>query len=153
MKHADFMQVALEEALLAAQEGEIPVGAVLVIDDEIIARAHNMRETTHDATAHAEVLAIRDACRKIKNWRLGDAAIYVTLEPCPMCAGAIVNAHIKRLVFGASNTMAGGSGSLFNITHNPNLNHQVEVIGGVLEEECSALLKNFRFTSDISLHD
>ncbi len=153
MKHADFMQAALEEAMLAAQDGEIPVGAVLVIDDKIITRAHNMRETTHDATAHAEVLVIREACQKIKNWRLADAAIYVTLEPCPMCAGAIVNAHIKQLVFGAYNTMAGGSGSLFNITHNPNLNHQVEVIGGILEKECSALLKRFRFTSDISPRD
>lgn len=143
MKHSDFMQIALDEAKLAAQEGDIPVGAVVVINDEIIACAHNQRETTHDATAHAEVLAIRDACQKIKNWRLKDATMYVTLEPCPMCAGAIVNAHIKRLVFGAANNVAGGAGSLFNITHNTNLNHQVEVIGGVLDKECQSLLQDF----------
>lgn len=153
MKHSDFMQIALDEAKLAAQEGDIPVGAVVVINNEIISQAHNQRETTHDATAHAEVLAIREACQKIKNWRLKDATMYVTLEPCPMCSGAIVNAHIKRLVFGAANNVAGGAGSLFNITHNANLNHQVEVIGGVLDKECSMLLKNFCFTSGISPHD
>lgn len=143
MKHSDFMQIALDEAKLAAQEGDIPVGAVVVINDKIIAKAHNQRETTHDATAHAEVLAIREACQKIKNWRLKDATMYVTLEPCPMCAGAIVNAHIQRLVFGAANNVAGGAGSLFNITHNTNLNHQVEVIGWVLDKECQSLLQNF----------
>jgi len=150
MKHSDFMQIAIEEARIAAQQGDIPVGALIVIGDKIIARAHNQRETSRDATAHAEVLAIRQACQKIKNWRLKDATIYVTLEPCPMCAGAIVNAHVKRLVFGAPNNMAGGAGSLFNITHNANLNHQVEVIGGVMEQECSTLLKNFTFTNGTS---
>lgn len=138
-----FMQEAIKEAKLAAAEEEIPVGAVLVVDGEIIAQAHNVREATHDATAHAEILVIREACAKLERWRLNDATLYVTLEPCPMCAGAIFNARLGRLVYGAVDSRAGACESLFNITTNAHLNHQCQVRAGVLAEECAEILKAF----------
>lgn len=137
------MNIAIEEARLAAQQGEVPVGAVLVLDGEVVAQAHNQRETTHDATAHAEVLAIRQACAKLQNWRLTGADLYVTLEPCPMCAGAIVNARIGRVIYGAPDSKAGGVDSLFNIVDNKNLDHRVEILSGICETECREVLQEF----------
>ena len=143
MKHEEYMNIAIEEARLAAQQGEVPVGAVLVLDGEVVAQAHNQRETTHDATAHAEVLAIRQACAKLQNWRLTGADLYVTLEPCPMCAGAIVNARIGRVIYGAPDSKAGGVDSLFNIVDNKNLDHRVEILSGICEIECREVLQEF----------
>lgn len=143
MKHEEYMNIAIEEARLAAQQGEVPVGAVLVLDGEVVAQAHNQRETTHDATAHAEVLAIRQACAKLQNWRLTGADLYVTLEPCPMCAGAIVNARIGRVIYGAPDSKAGGVDSLFNIVDNKNLDHRVEILSGICETECREVLQEF----------
>ena len=143
MKHEEYMNIAIEEARLAAQQGEVPVGAVLVLDGEVVAQAHNQRETTHDATAHAEVLVIRQACAKLQNWRLTGADLYVTLEPCPMCAGAIVNARIGRVIYGAPDSKAGGVDSLFNIVDNKNLDHRVEILSGICETECREVLQEF----------
>lgn len=137
------MGLALEEARKAAEAGEIPVGAVLVMGDTIIARAHNERETTHDATAHAEVLAIRAACGKLGRWRLTDATLYVTLEPCPMCAGAIWNARIGRVVYGAYDSTAGACGSQFHILTQPALHCSTQVTAGVREQECLQILQDF----------
>lgn len=138
-----YMQLAIEEAKKAAARGEIPIGAVLVAGGEVISAAHNMRETWHDATAHAEMIAIIEACALLERWRLNDATMYVTVEPCPMCAGAIVNSRIKRLVYGCPDVKAGAAESIFNVVSNPNLNHTVEVTSGVCEEECAAVIKNF----------
>lgn len=143
LNHQFYMNIALEEARLAAAAGEIPVGAVLVLKGEIIAQAHNRRETDHDATAHAELLAIRQACAKLQNWRLTGADLYVTLEPCPMCAGAIVNARISRVIYGAPDSKAGGVDSLFNIVANKNLDHRVEILSGICETECREILQDF----------
>ena len=143
MKHEEYMNIAIEEARSAAQQGEVPVGAVLVLDGEVVAQAHNQRETTHDATAHAEVLAIRQACAKLQNWRLTGADLYVTLEPCPMCAGAIVNARVGRVIYGAPDSKAGGVDSLFNIVDNKNLDHRVEILSGICETECREVLQEF----------
>ena len=141
--HQYYMNIALAEAKIASQQGEVPVGAVLVLDGEVVAQAHNQRETTHDATAHAEVLAIRQACAKLQNWRLTGADLYVTLEPCPMCAGAIVNARIGRVIYGAPDSKAGGVDSLFNIVDNKNLDHRVEILSGICETECREVLQEF----------
>lgn len=139
----DFMRLALKEAEKAFNEDEVPVGAVLVIKGEIIARAHNKRESVFDPTAHAEVIVMREAAQKIKNWRLIDATIYVTKEPCIMCAGAMVNARLGRLVYGCGDIKAGAVQSLYQLLSDKRLNHQVEVVSGMLEEECAALLKKF----------
>lgn len=138
-----YMTIALEEAKVAAKEQEIPVGAVLVVAGEIIAQTHNQREQLRDATAHAEILAIQKACEKLGRWRLTDATLYVTLEPCPMCAGAIFNARIGRLVYGAVDSRAGACESVFNIVQNKHLNHQTETTAGVLADECAQVLKDF----------
>ncbi len=138
-----YMSEALKEADKAAKHGEVPVGAIIVQDGEIIARAYNKREQTQIATTHAEILAIEQACEKIGYWRLTECTMYVTLEPCPMCAGALVNSRVKRLVFGACDPKAGASGSVLNITQNSKLNHQLEVTTGVMEQECSDILKKF----------
>ena len=138
-----YMQIALAEAQKAADLGEIPIGAVLVIDGEIIAKAHNMRETWQDATAHAETIVIREACKKLNRWRLTGATLYVTIEPCPMCAGAIVMSRISRLVYGSPDSKAGAAESLFNVVNNPALNHMVEVTSGVCSEECTQIMKDF----------
>lgn len=137
------MELAIEEALKALEKAEVPVGAVIVIDGKVISKAHNQRETLPDATAHAEILAIKKACRKIKNWRLEEATIYITKEPCIMCAGAILNARIKRLVYGCDDLKGGAARTLYQLLNDPRLNHQVEVISGVMEEECRRLLKDF----------
>ncbi len=141
MQH--YMRLALEEAAAAFQKEEVPIGAVVVKGGEVIARAHNLKESKKDATAHAEMLAIQEACRKLGTWRLDGSEIYVTIEPCPMCAGAMVQSRIQRLVFGAMEPKFGAAGSIFNILYHPQLNHQVEIIQGVLEEECSQIMKDF----------
>jgi len=137
------MQAALKEARAARDEDEVPVGAVIVQDGRIIARARNQREKLKDPTAHAEMIALTQAAAALDSWRLTNCTIYVTKEPCVMCAGALVNARIKRLVYGAKDEKAGACGSLFNLVQSPRLNHQVEIISGVLAEECSALLTDF----------
>lgn len=138
-----FMEMALEEARQAAREGEIPVGAVLVREGRVLARNHNRREQDRDATAHAEVLVLREACRQLGRWRLSDTALYVTLEPCPMCAGAIWNARVGRLVYGAWDSAAGACGSQFNLPAHPSLNFRTQVTAGVMEEECRKILQDF----------
>lgn len=143
VKDAYFMQIAVREAEAAAALGEVPVGAVLVMNGEVVAKAHNMKETWQDPTAHAEMIAIRAACKKLKKWRLTGATLYVTLEPCPMCAGAIVQSRIDRLVYGARDPKAGAVDSLFNMLQNDALNHQLEVRSDVLVKECSDVLKDF----------
>ena len=137
------MQIALEEAKKAFDEGEVPVGALIVKDHIILAQSHNYRETLNDSTAHAEMLAIREASRASGSWRLNDATIYVTLEPCPMCAGAMVQARIKRLVYGAKDPKAGAVESLYNIVQDKRLNHRMEVTPGIMAEECASFLKSF----------
>ncbi len=137
------MEEALREAQKALHKKEIPVGAVIVKDGQIISRAHNLKETLNDPTAHAEIIAIREASRVLANWRLEGCNLYVTLEPCPMCAGAINQARIDRLIYGAMDLKTGACGSLFNLTGDLRLNHKVEVIAGIMEEECKQLLKTF----------
>jgi len=140
----DSMQLALDQARLAAMHGDVPVGAV-VIDQAgtVLASAGNEREIRHDPTAHAELLALRKASRQLRSWRLTGLTLVVTLEPCTMCAGALVLARIARLVFGAFDPKAGAVSSLFDVVRDPRLNHRVDVRGGVLEAECGALLKDF----------
>ncbi len=137
-----YMRLALEQAELAAAQQETPIGAVLVWEGEVIAAAYNRRELDRRATAHAEILAIEEACRKLGGWRLHKATLYVTLEPCPMCAGAIINARIRRVVYGASDRKAGCCGSVTDLFREP-FNHHPEVTGGVLAEESAALLTSF----------
>ena len=137
------MAAALEQARLAASIGEVPVGAVVVIDGEIVAARHNEREATVDPTAHAEILALRDAAAVAGDWRLEGASLVVTLEPCPMCAGAALAARVSRVVFGAYDPKAGAAATLYNLLVDPRFNHNAEVIGGVREDECGALLTEF----------
>ncbi len=137
------MKLALEEASLAFSEGEVPVGAVLVIEDVVVARAHNTRESSKDPTAHAELVAIRSGAEKGISWRLTEATLYVTKEPCIMCAGSMVNARIARVVYGCKDEKGGAVDSLYKLLSDRRLNHQVEVVSGVLEEECAEILKRF----------
>jgi tRNA(adenine34) deaminase len=136
-----FMRLALEEALVALSHGDIPVGAVLVSGDQVVAKTHNSRELRRDATAHAEMDALRLGAERTGDWRLRGCELFVTLEPCPMCAGAIVAHRVDRLVFGAWNPKAGSAGSLFNITDDPRLNHRVDVRRGVLADACAEPLQ------------
>lgn len=138
-----FMREALEQARLAAERGEVPVGAVIEHGGEVIAAAGNEREARQDPTAHAEMIVIRQAAARLGGWRLSGCAIYVTIEPCPMCAGAIYQARIERLVYGATDEKAGAAGTLFDITRDRRLNHHTEVSGGVLAEAAAAVLKEF----------
>ena len=137
-----YMTLAIEEAKKAAAIGEVPVGAIIVCEDKIIASAFNTRETGKNALHHAEVKAIDTACRTLNGWRLHKCDLYVTLEPCPMCAGAIVNSRIKRVVYGASDLKAGAFGSVFDMNVFP-LNHKPEIVSGVMQEECAKLLSDF----------
>lgn len=143
MTHEAFMRAALAEAQLARAAGELPVGCVVVRADEIIARAHNERERSGDPTAHAEILALRRAARALGGWRLDGCTLYVTLEPCPMCAGAIVQARVSRLVFGAYDPGQGCAGSVYRITEDPAFTHFCPADGGVLEAECRAAMEGF----------
>ena len=137
------MEAAIEQARSALDHGDVPVGAVILRDGSIIAARHNERELTGDPSAHAEMLAIRDAAAGIGRWRLDDCTLVVTLEPCPMCAGAMVNARIGRLVYGAADPKAGAAGSLMNVVADPRLNHRLPVVGGVEADRCGALLVEF----------
>lgn len=137
------MQVALEEARAAEVHGDVPVGAVVVRDGRVIAARHNERELTGDPTAHAEVLALRDAAQEVGHWRLDDCTLYVTLEPCTMCAGAVVSARIRRLVFATADPKAGAVRSLYEVADDPRLNHRAQVEVGPLGDESSGLLKAF----------
>ena len=139
----DAMRLALEQATAALAHGDVPIGAVVVRDGEVVAARHNERELTGDPTAHAEVLAIRDAAHVVGHWRLLDCALYVTLEPCVMCAGALVNARIGRVVYGATDPKAGAVTSLYEVLADPRLNHRPPVEGGVCAEQCGALLREF----------
>jgi tRNA(adenine34) deaminase len=138
-----FMTLALEQARRAAAQGEVPVGAILVVGEEVLASRGNERERRHDPTAHAEMLALRDGAAIVGGWRLKDATLYVTLEPCAMCAGAIVLARIARMVYGADDPKAGAAGTIFNIVDHPALNHRPEVRAGVMAREASELLREF----------
>ena len=141
-KDEAFMRQAIDLAGKAADLGEIPVGAVIVKDGEVLCGAYNLRETDGLATAHAELLAVEEACRLLGGWRLSGCTLYVTLEPCPMCAGALINARIDRVVFGAKDAVAGCCGSLLNVNSYP-FNHAFALTGGVCEEECRELLRDF----------
>ena len=138
-----FMDQALREAQVAASEGEVPVGAVVVFEGRVVARGHNGKEQSHDPTAHAEILALREAARVLGRWRLTGATLFVTLEPCAMCAGAVVQARIDRLVYGCRDPKAGATGSLMNLVQDPRLNHQVAVTEGVQGAAASEVLKEF----------
>ena len=148
-----YMREALKEAQKAQELDEIPIGAVIVLGEKIIGRGHNRREIDNDPTAHAEIVALRKAAESINAWRLSDATLYVTIEPCCMCAGALILARIKRLVFGATDPKAGAVGSIANILEMSELNHRVEYTGGVLAEECRALIQEFFKEKRISRRD
>lgn len=138
-----FMRLALEEAEIALEHGDVPVGAVLVRGDDVVAKAHNARELLRDATAHAEIAALRLGAERAGDWRLVDHELFVTLEPCPMCAGAAVSHRLARLVFGAWNTQAGAAGSLYNVAEDPRLSHRIDVVRGVLANDCAKVLDGF----------
>jgi tRNA(adenine34) deaminase len=137
------MELALSEARLAAAQGEVPVGAVALVGGSVVAARHNEREHAADPTAHAEILALRDAALHLGGWRLSDLTLVVTLEPCPMCAGALVAARVGRVVFGATDPRAGACGTLYNLCADPRLNHEVAVTGGVAAAACGDLLSSF----------
>ena len=138
-----FMRLALEEAEAAFDADEVPVGAVIVQSDTVIARTHNRRESSNDPTEHAELLALRVAAQKVQRWRLSEATLYVTKEPCIMCAGAMVNARLGRLVYGCRDEKGGAVDSLYKLLSDKRLNHQVEVVSGILGDECAEILKRF----------
>lgn len=138
-----YMKIALQEAKKAYDNNEVPIGCVIVYNDEIIGRGANMRITDKNVLSHAEIIAINEACGFMGDWRLEDCTLYVTVEPCPMCAGAIVQARIKKVVFGAENPKAGCAGSIVNLLQNDNFNHQVEIEKGVCSDECATLMKDF----------
>jgi tRNA(adenine34) deaminase len=141
--HTRWMDLAITEAEQAAAHDDVPIGAVVVRDGELLARAHNRREVDGDPTAHAEILALREAARALGTWRLEGCTLVVTLEPCTMCAGALVLARIDRLVFGADDPKAGAVGALYDIPRDPRLNHRVEVVRGVQADRCGELLRSF----------
>lgn len=143
MTDDELMELALAEARLAPTHGDVPVGAAVWHDGEVVARRHNERERTGDPTAHAEILAIRDAAARLGGWRLDGTTVAVTLEPCPMCAGALQQARVGRVVYGADDPKAGALGSLYNLGADPRLNHEFEVVPGVRAGECAALLQEF----------
>lgn len=138
----EFMKLAITEAQKAAEKGEVPVGAVIVKNGEVISTGHNLREEKQNALSHAEIEAINLACQKLGSWRLDDCELYVTLEPCPMCTGAIINARIKTVIFGAYDSKMGCMDSVINLCDYP-FNHHPEIYGGIMEDECLAVLQNF----------
>ena len=137
------MRLAIEQAKKASRRDEVPVGAIIVLNNKVVAKAHNKRQTIGDASAHAEIVAIRKACKKIGNWRLLDCEMYVTLEPCAMCAGAAINSRLKNIFFGAYDEKAGCCGTLYNLPEDKRFNHIVRVTGGILKDECAAILSEF----------
>ena len=141
-KHNKYMKMALKEAKKALKKNEVPIGAVIVRDDKVIARAHNLRETNNLATSHAEILAIQKANKKLKSWRLDSCTLYVTIEPCPMCAGAIIQSRIKEVVYGARDLKAGAHSSVLNLFEFP-FNHKVNVKSGILEVESANIISQF----------
>ncbi len=143
LKDKEYMKVALEEARAAAGEGEVPVGAVLVKDGKILACTHNRREATGSPLDHAEILALREGSAHLGGWRLEGSTMYVTLEPCPMCAGALVQARVARLVFGARDLKLGAAGSRYNLVNDETTHHRMEITDGILEEECADVLREF----------
>lgn len=145
MKHSDefYMKQALKEAWKAYQEDEVPIGAVIVKDDKIIARAHNKREASNDPTSHAEINALKKACKKLKSWRIPGCKIYVTIEPCSMCAGALLWARIDEVIFGAEDQKGGSLVTSFKLYEQPNLNHHPAVRGGVMRQECQDIIKGY----------
>lgn len=138
-----FMQIALKEAVKAKEKREVPIGAVAVVAGKVVARAHNLRESKLDPLGHAEIYLISKLSKKLKKWRLSDATVYVTLEPCLMCMGALLQARVGRLVFGCFDPKAGACGSLFELSQDKRLNHRIPVTSGVLQEECSQILSDF----------
>ncbi|MDD2630786.1 MAG: tRNA adenosine(34) deaminase TadA [Limnochordia bacterium] len=142
-QHIRFMRTALECAMQARLKGEVPIGAVVVLGDEIIGRGFNLRETGNDPTAHAEIIALRDAAERRGSWRLTDCDLYVTIEPCPMCAGALILARIRRLIYGADDPKAGAVRSVISLFEQGHWNHDVEVVPGVLSAECGQIMKEF----------
>ncbi|MCU9615356.1 tRNA adenosine(34) deaminase TadA [Caldibacillus lycopersici] len=138
-----YMQLAIEEAKKAQEREEVPIGCVIVINDQVIAKGYNLRESNQNALAHAEMVAINQACEKLKTWRLENAELYVTLEPCPMCAGGIVMSRVNRVIYGASDPKGGCAGTLMNLLQDSRFNHQCEIKSGVLQEECGNLLTMF----------
>lgn len=143
IEHEHYMRIALEEAQLAYDKREVPVGAIVVHEDVIIGRGHNLRETTQNPTTHAEMIAIEQASAHLKSFRLEDCTMYITLEPCVMCSGAIVLSRVARVVYGASDSKGGTAGSLMNLLEEPRFNHRVSVTRGILQSECSHMLKSF----------
>ncbi len=141
--HAHYMKLALEEAKEAFLKREVPIGAVVVKDNVVLARAHNLKETLQDPTAHAEILAIKRATRALGSWRLDGCTLYVTIEPCPMCAGALVQARVSNLIYGATDLKGGAAGTLFNIVNDKRLNHRLKVESGILEIKCRRIMKEF----------
>ncbi len=141
--HEYYMSIALEEAVLAMQKDEVPIGAIVVRNGEIIGRGHNLKESLKRASAHAEVIAIDRASEKLGGWRLTDSTLYVTIEPCSMCAGLIYQARVKQIVFGAKDPKGGACGTTMNVLANPAINHSVDIISGIMETECSAIIKAF----------
>jgi len=141
--HERFLREALKEASKAEKKGEVPVGAVVVCSNKVVGRGHNQSITLNDPTAHAEIIALRKAARKVRNYRLTDCTLYVTIEPCPMCAGALVWARIAEIVFGARDKKAGACGSVCNIAHNKKLNHHIKITHGILEQECRDIIQQF----------
>ncbi|KRM95905.1 cytosine adenosine deaminase [Liquorilactobacillus aquaticus DSM 21051] len=139
----NFMKEAIYEGVQATRVGEVPIGCVIVLDGKIIGRGHNLREHSQNATMHAEMLAIQEANDFVSSWRLPDAKLFVTLEPCPMCSGAIINSRIKEVYYGAPDPKAGTAGTLMNLLTDKRFNHQVKVEKGLMQEQCAALLKNF----------
>lgn len=143
MDHTGYMREALAEAEKAYALGEVPIGAVVVLNGEIIGRGHNLREVLKDSSAHAEILALREAARHLGDWRLNGSTIYSTIEPCPMCAGALVQFRVSTLVYGAADPKAGAVDSLVDLVRDPRFNHRVEVLAGVLEDDCRSIIRRF----------
>lgn len=141
--HEKFMKIALAEAKKAFEKEEVPVGAVIIQNGKVIAKAHNLKETKNDTTYHAEILAIQKASKKLKKWRLTDCEMYVTLEPCSMCAGALINCRLKKLYIGTMDTKTGACGSVLNLLEDYKFNHEVKVETGILQEDCEKILKDF----------
>ena len=142
-QYVKYMQMALEEAKLAELEDEVPIGCVIVKDDKVIAKAHNLRETNHDPLGHAETLAIKKASETLNDWQLVNCELYVTVEPCIMCAGAIIQSRVAKVIYGAPDLKGGAFGGSINVLEAQNINHRPEIIKGVLEKECTEIIKNY----------